>query len=60
MFSHGSGPVDGGTVFKNNNIDVYIPEDDHPANGIIRTVVKDENDDADDYYVDTDGEVRHL
>eukprot|EP00958_Prasinococcus_capsulatus_P003936 scaffold364_cov401-Prasinococcus_capsulatus_cf.AAC.4 len=55
MYSHGTDTdVDGiDNVWAPNNIHVYLPEEAHPAHGIIRTIVKDSNDPEDlFYYVD--------
>eukprot|EP00958_Prasinococcus_capsulatus_P003937 scaffold364_cov401-Prasinococcus_capsulatus_cf.AAC.5 len=57
MYSHGdlSGAFG---AFGPNVLNAYIPEDDHPANGVVRTILNDENDaNGEEYYVDTDGQI---
>ena len=57
ILSHGTIDAEK-SYFGPNNVHVYIPEDDHPANGILRTIVNDNNEGYDfDYYVDTDGQI---
>ena len=45
------------SAFTANSVNVYLPEADHPAYGLVRAVVKDENDNdnATTSYLDSDG-----
>lgn len=55
VYSHGQDTDDDSIddVWAPNNVHIYLPEDAHPAHGIIRTVVKDSNDPEElVYYVD--------
>ena len=53
VFSHGEGAPD---VWAPHNINVFLPESGHPSRGIVRTVLKDANDNSSAwFYTDTDG-----
>jgi hypothetical protein len=43
------------TTFAPNSINVYLPESGHPAYGLVRTAVKDDNDNSTTSFLDSDG-----
>lgn len=52
VFSHGSGTPN---IFAPDNLNMYLPEESNLAHGIMRFVLKDSNDPASVYYLDSDG-----
>ncbi|CAD7694655.1 unnamed protein product, partial [Ostreobium quekettii] len=40
-----------------NQIQVYLPEISHPAHGLLRVLIKDDNDTPEAFYMDSDGSI---
>ena len=43
------------SIFQNNSINVYLPEDGHPATGLVRGAVSDNDDPDVTSFLDSDG-----
>lgn len=56
LYSHSAyGLGNTNSAFATNSINVFLPEQDHPAFGLVRTVVKDNNDNSTTSFLDSDG-----
>lgn len=56
MYSHSEyGLGNPQSAFAPNSINVYLPQASHPAYGLVRTVVKDDNDNETTSFLDSDG-----
>ena len=56
LYSHSAyGVGNSMSSFAPNSINIYLPEQDHPAFGLVRSVVKDDNDNDSTSYLDSDG-----
>ena len=56
MYSHSAyGVGNTNSAFATNSINLFLPEQSHPAYGLVRSVVKDDNDNSTTSYLDSDG-----
>ncbi len=56
MYSHSAyGVGNTNSAFATNSINLFLPEQSHPAYGLVRTVVKDDNDNSTTSFLDSDG-----
>lgn len=56
LYSHSAyGLGNTNSAFATNSINVFLPEQSHPAYGLVRSVVKDDNDNSTTSYLDSDG-----